>query len=98
MNKEIDSYSLNSLMKTKKLNIIDIRDNYKYQQGSIDGSINIPTNYLITNPEDYLNHNEKYYIFCNYGSTSNDLCRYLTSKGYNVVNLIGGYIGYKDSI
>ena len=38
------------------IKIIDIRDNYQYQMENIPTSKNIPTNFLLTNPEVYLNH------------------------------------------
>ena len=38
-----------------RINIIDIRDNYLYKLGSIPTSKNIPANFLITNPDNYLN-------------------------------------------
>ena len=52
---------------------------------------------LIVNYKRYLNKNDKYYIFCNYGSTSSRLCSFLRNNGYDVVNLIGGYQSYKNN-
>ena len=37
-----------------RINIIDIRDNYLYKLGSIPTSKNIPMNFLLINPDDYL--------------------------------------------
>ena len=37
--------------------IIDIRDNYQFNLGSIPTSINIPMNFLLTNPDSYLTKN-----------------------------------------
>lgn len=98
MYKEIDSYSLRDLLnKDKNIHLIDIRDNYHYISGCIPNAKNIPTNYLITNPTDYLDKNEVYYFYCNSGSTSRRLCQFLANKGYNVVNIEDGYMGYLDS-
>ena len=44
-----------------KVNIIDIRSNYLYNCGNIPSSINIPSNYLLMDPDRYLNRNECYY-------------------------------------
>ncbi len=95
MYQEIDP---NELINKTNINLIDIRDYYIYSSGTIKGARNIPYNFLFTNPEDYLNKNEVYYIFCSQGITSRKLCRYLASKGYKVVNIIGGYKAYRDSI
>ena len=98
MYQEIDSYELIDVMSKENINLIDIRDSYIYSSGTIKNAKNIPLNYLLTNPRDYLNANDKYYIFCNSGNSSFKLCQYLSKLGYNVVNIIDGYQGYKDSI
>lgn len=75
--------------------IIDIRDNYQYNLGNIPTSKNVPVNFLLTNPNLYLNMQDRYYIYCEYGITSTTTCEKLRRKGYNVVNIIGGYNEYK---
>ena len=75
--------------------IIDIRDNYKYNLGNIPTSKNIPSNFLITNPENYLNKEDIYYIYCDFGNTSARVCNILSKKGYKVINVLGGYNEYK---
>ena len=75
-------------------NLIDIRDKFEYSLGNIKGSINIPYNYLLVNPENYLDIDKKYYIYCDSGSRSRKLCNYLNNMGYNTVDLIGGYMRY----
>lgn len=96
MYQEIDSYELNELLKTTNINLIDIRDSYEFSFGTIGNAKNIPFNYLMLNPSDYLNLEETYYIFCNSGINSYKLCKYLTKLGYKVFNVIGGYSGYED--
>lgn len=97
MYQEIDSYELKDIMKNKSINLVDIRDSYIYSFGTIKNAKNIPYNYLITNPGDYLDSDEEYYIFCNSGNSSYKLCKYLSKLGYSVYNIIDGYEGYKDS-
>ena len=77
------------------VNLIDIRSNYMYLDGTIDNAINIPFQKLFSNPEEYLNKNEEYYIFCNNGISSKRLCMFLVTMGYKVINLKGGYNSYK---
>ncbi len=93
----ITGRELNEKLKNENINLIDIRDQVNYQSGTIGNAVNIPVNTLITNYGRYLNKNDKYYIFCNYGSTSSKLCSFLRKNGYNVVNLIGGYQAYKKN-
>ena len=89
--KEINVNEINNNM-----NLIDIRDNYMYNLEHIPNAINIPMNLLITNPNNYLNKNEDYYIYCNRGINSKRACEILTSVGYNVINIIGGFTEYKE--
>ncbi len=77
------------------IKIIDVRDNYKYSLGNIPTSKNIPANFLLTNPNNYLNKEDIYYIYCDFGNTSNRVCERLKQLGYKVVNVLGGYNEYK---
>ena len=76
------------------MNLIDIRDNYLFNLGNIPNSKNIPMNFLIMNPDNYLNREDTYYIYCNRGISSKKTCEMLSSLGYHVVNIIGGYEEY----
>lgn len=98
MYQEVDSYELLDIMKENKINLIDIRDSYVYSKGTIEYARNIPLNYLLINPNDYLENSKIYYIFCNYGNNSKRLCDILSKRGYQVVNIVDGYQGYKDSM
>ena len=80
------------------LNIIDIRDNYLYNIGNIPNSKNIPMNLLIMNPDNYLDKEKTYYIYCNRGINSKKTCEILTSVGFNVINIVGGYLEYQRII
>lgn len=93
MSSDITTTELKRLIPGAK--IIDIRDNYQFNLGSIPTSINIPMNFLLNNPDSYLTKNDTYYIYCEYGSRSKTTCNELTKKGYNVVNVLGGFSEYK---
>lgn len=95
----MNNISIDELKKIiyNNINLIDIRDNYQYNLGNIPTSINIPMNFLLMNPENYLEKDSRYYIYCEYGSRSEKACKVLLNKGYNVVNVLGGYNDYKLS-
>ncbi len=84
---EIDSIAIDD-------NLIDIREKYEYILGSIHKSKNIPYNYLMMMPENYLDKNKTYYLYCDSGSKSRRVCEILNQKGYHTVDLIGGYRRY----
>ncbi len=77
------------------IEIIDIREVYKYNLGAIPRAKNININYLQTLPEEYLNKKKTYYLYCEYGEKSKELCDILRNKGYQVVNIKGGYNSYR---
>ena len=91
----MSSISINELKQLiPSVNIIDIRDSYQFNLGKINTARNIPMNFLLSNPSNYLNKNERYYLYCQSGSRSEKACIMLTNKGYNVVNVLGGYNEY----
>ncbi len=91
--KSIDVFSL---LQMNNPRIIDIRDNYRYNLGSIPGAINVPYLLLVMKPDFYLNKKETYYILCDSGHTSLRCCLELLDLGYDVVNIEGGYRAYKE--
>ena len=74
--------------------IIDIRSRKKYNEGHINNAINIDEYDLIFNHSKYLNKNDKYIIYCDYGNRSSIVVFNLKRLGYNVENLTGGYNNY----
>ena len=81
-----------------KVELIDIREPYEYQGGSIKTAKNIPMGNLLSSPEKYLIKDKTYYIMCQSGGRSGNACRTLTKQGFNVINVGGGmgsYVGSK---
>lgn len=76
------------------VNIIDIRNRNIYMMGNIPTSINIEYINLLMEPGKYLNKDTRYYIYCMNGYNSSNLCNNLRKKGYDVVNIVGGYNNY----
>ena len=85
----LGSISINQVL--GKSNIIDIRNIEKYNNGHIDGAINIPMDKLLINADKYLKRQELYYLYCQRGVQSKKTCMILKNKGFNVVNIEGGY-------
>lgn len=69
------------------MKIIDVSDKYTYSQTHIQDSINIPYDVLINNYRQYLNKNEKYYLYCKSGKLSKRATMVLSSLGYKVFYL-----------
>lgn len=80
------------------MNIIDIRDEYEYKIGHIDGAINIEYDLLKLAPERYLDKNKIYHLYCDKGIYSYELSMFLNSKEYNTKSINGGYELLKKTI
>lgn len=78
--------------------LIDIREPYEYQMGSLKTAKNIPMGKLLANPVKYLSKDKSYYIMCQSGARSGSATRTLTKQGFQVINVAGGmgsYVGTK---
>ena len=81
MLKEITSEEL--LSKLSKVQLIDIREPYEYEEGHIEGSINIPMGDFL----EKLNHleiNKQIIIYCNTSRRSKPVI-YMTHKLHNII-------------
>lgn len=92
---EISAYELLNL---DNPTIIDIRDNYSYNEGHIKNALNIPYYSLLSNYSLYLNKKDKYYLYCNYGKQSMEISNRLNSFGYNTYYVKEGYLYFKNLI
>lgn len=96
MVRSIDIKGLKEIMSVRKINLIDLRDNYQYLSGTIPTATNAPINFLLMMPDKYMKKEEIYYLFCEYGKTSLKACKRLTDLGYKVINIDGGFFEYKS--
>ena len=80
------------LKKKGDVNIIDIRDSYTYNLGHIKKSKNIPYYSLLANYNMYLNKEDTYYLYCDYGKQSHEISDRLNSFGYKTFYIIEGYM------
>lgn len=85
------SISVDDFMKLSKVNVIDLRCSEKYNNSHIPGSINIFFDKLISTPDKFISKDFKYYLYCQHGYTSKNVCAILSKLGYDVVNIEGGF-------
>lgn len=74
-----------------QINIIDIRSIQSYNNNHIPNAKNIPMEKLIINPNQFLDKNKKYYLYCQKGLSSENICDILLKQGFNVTSIDGGY-------
>lgn len=71
--------------------VLDVREAYEYEVGHAAGAIHIPVDEVPTRFEAELDPDEDYYIICRTGGRSVQLAGWLTSQGYSVMMVGGGY-------
>ncbi len=76
------------------ISLIDIRSLQEYEQGHIPNAKHIVSSELIYHANRYLEYNQTYYLYCDVGYISEDVCRRLRMQGYHVFSIIGGYQNY----
>ena len=93
INDLVDTISVEELRNEEKPYILDVRTIEEYNLSHIDGAIKIPLDELRKDLEN-LDKSKEIVVHCHSGLRSYLACRILKQKGYNVKNLIGGYIMY----
>ncbi len=79
---------------TDKGILIDIRDKESFLAGHVPGAKNILSSELLYHTNTYLNYQDTYYLYCDVGYISDDLCKRLRMQGYHVFSIVGGYQNY----
>lgn len=69
--------------------IIDVREAYEYQMGHVPGAVNLPLSGL-NESFNQLDTTKEYQVICQSGARSARAREFLSAKGYQVVNVLGG--------
>ncbi len=82
------------LIKENRYPIIDIRDNTSWNKGHIKGAIHIPLNNLENNISKIVPYkNSKILVYSQSGINSIKASRFLSKKGFQVINIKSGILG-----
>ena len=92
----MNEISIYEVLKLDNPTIIDIRDNFSYNEGHIKNALNIPYYSLLSNYSFYLNRHDKYYLYCDYGRQSMEISNRLNSFGYDTYYIKEGYLYFKN--
>jgi len=76
------------------IELLDIREPYKFAGGSIKTAKNVPMGTLLAAPEKYMAKDKTYYIICQSGGRSAQTVSALAKQGYDVINVSGGVGSY----
>ena len=69
--------------------VIDVREPYEWQSGTIKNSLKIPMNDLPEKLKE-LNHSDKYALVCAHGNRSEVSALFLADNGHTAATLVGG--------
>ncbi len=85
---------VSELQKREDVVLLDIRTATEFENGTIEGFINIPVDELRNNLHK-IDKNKKVYVTCQVGLRGYVGARILAQEGFEVYNLTGGYRFYK---
>ena len=87
----VEANDIENLLKNKEL-LLDVREEYEYQDGHIKGAINLPLREILEK-KDTLPKDKDIYVYCRSGHRSADAVNFLKSLGFEKVhNVDGGFI------
>ncbi|WP_159617325.1 rhodanese-like domain-containing protein [Arthrobacter zhaoguopingii] len=84
---ELENVSVESLAPDAR--ILDVREDYEWEAGHVDGALHIPLDELPARLDD-LDPDEDLHVICRTGGRSHRAATWLVANGYSAVNVSGG--------
>ena len=84
----VEANDIENLLKNKEF-LLDVREEYEYQDGHIKGAINLPLREILEK-KDTLPKDKDIYVYCRSGHRSADAVNFLKSLGFEKVHNVGG--------
>ncbi|GLB66735.1 rhodanese-like domain-containing protein [Arthrobacter mangrovi] len=84
---EIENVDVESIGAGAK--VLDVREDYEWEAGHIEGALHIPMNDLPERVEE-LDPDEDVYVICRSGGRSFRVVQWLVGNGYTAMNVSGG--------
>lgn len=89
---DIEAKDIENLLKKNKEFLLDVREDYEYQNGHIKGAVNLPLREILSQ-KDTLPKDRDIYVYCRSAHRSADAVNFLKSLGFDKVhNIEGGFI------
>lgn len=79
--------------------LLDVRTPQEFSEGHIEGAINIDVkdSLFISNVQRQVAPGSRVAVYCRSGRRSMSAAQQMVEKGYDVVNLKGGFLAWKES-
>lgn len=81
----------------ENLNIIDVREGNEVETGKITGAKHIPLGEILTRLHE-LDKDKEYIMVCRSGNRSGLASEWLTEKGFQVKNMVGGMSNWESDM
>lgn len=96
--KEMSTDELAKLLaSSENIEIIDVREAFEVQLGTIPGARHIPLGQIDQRMNE-LSKDKKYVIICRSGSRSGVATNFLNAHGYHAYNMVGGLIDWRGDL
>ncbi len=96
----VDIVTLNSWLAAAEVIVIDVREPYEYNEGYINGAINLPLSTILVEIDQIkAMKGKKIVIQCKVGGRSMRACQLLQAEGFkhDLWNLQGGITAWKEA-
>lgn len=97
MYKSISNDEFYQKEKKEPLDILDVRENYEYDNGHIPEAVNLPLSELGSRFYE-LDKSKNYYVICHSGARSANASEFLSAQGYQVTNVMGGMSAWRGDV
>lgn len=93
----ISTKELKDLIAKESIQLIDVRTPKETKQGAIESAVfaNYFDNDFTEQASKQLNKKAPVYVICRSGNRSNKACKLLKEKGFDVINVSGGFNQWK---
>lgn len=99
MFRDITTEELAVLLAEKaSINLIDVREPDEWEEGHIAEARSIPLSQFQAREHEVHDVEGEVIFICRSGGRSGRVCEYMTSQGYDVVNVDGGMLAWKGEV
>jgi rhodanese-related sulfurtransferase len=86
-----------TLRQQENVEVLDVRETHEVALGKIPNALHIPLGQLLTRLNE-LDRDKTYIVVCHSGGRSALACEWLSERGFQVKNMIGGMMNWEGEI
>lgn len=74
--------------------LVDVREPNEYSEGHVPGAVSIPLGQVPDRIDECVEAGRTTYVICRSGARSANACDFLSDRGHDVVNVVGGTMAW----